>query len=265
MKQSRFLHDGMMLTFAVSVLSVVLVCGCGKSDYRLMFKVENGAFEKGAEVRVDGKPAGTITDVRRQGATSVATVSLDRSLLPDGTLRAGTDARLATGGGIEIDTSEATANAPAVKNGTTVLVDTDHSGRSVVPLLAQYSVPLTMVAIAGVVIILYLLYRLFKAFFHLIAIIICLALAGVLSLLVQPWTVPIAKGMYEDLDAYQEETYAGESSSEESGSDTLTVLAENLPDPRYVAVGVSWIVLFAVMQTLVGTAMRRSKAPAKKE
>lgn len=115
--------------------------------------------------------------------------------------------------------------------------------------MTQYSGLLTMAVVAGGIVLVILLFLLFRRIARIGLALVCLLLAGVISYFIHPAAVPVVKNMYASIQEV--------GLNPDFQNPLLPAAGSELPNPRWVAFFVVWVVLYPVKQLLLGYSMRK--------
>jgi hypothetical protein len=173
----------MFARWAVLCVALLLLVSCSR-PLRLQVVLEkNEDLTKGMPVFVDSTKAGTVIAIGEEGGERVANLAITLKEARD-RLRVGA-VRVRESGRIQINTD-------AVKDGAAVL---PHGARipttsKVGYLVAKYSQTSTLMAVGIAVVILVILWLVFRSLVGTIGLVLCVLLSGVVTQAIHPYVVP---------------------------------------------------------------------------
>lgn len=245
----------------VLVLLLVATClvssACSKTQTFQTVLGETEQVEVGLPVFVDTLKAGAVSRVGQEGGDRVADLAIDMGAAGD-KMREGL-VRVPTAGRIQLKSDDVKEGARPLVKGARI-----PTRSSLLDVIISYSNRSTLMAAGIGLAVFVLLYLVFRSLVGAIGLIICTAIAGVLTqtvyLQIAPWVVRI----YERFPAADGPIAAAPSGPAASGTagmvgqamNTVTEAMRSRPDPRMVSWCLVFLATFIVLNIVLGRVAR---------
>ena len=270
--------------------ALFLLAGCGR-DYELKIRLPaDSQVAPQGEVFLDGVRVGKVTEVERAGGKLVASVVIEDRQLAEQKIKPGVLATARGDKGVDLDASRVDADAKSLPSGSTI------EGHTKLEFLVKkYAVWQTVVAVAVGILAQVVMVWTLRSFFKLGVVVISLILSGALACLLYPFAVPAVERIYVEIEKAKETRIEREGKGattpapepedkqpvgqapqrETAGQAPASVTAQATPaaqtieevvkqvprpSPQVVAFFGSWLILFLVVQIIMGRAFRATRA-----
>ena len=271
---------------AALAATVLLLAGCGR-DYELKIRLPaDSQVATRGDVFLDGVRVGTITKVERAGENIIASIVIEDRRLAEQKIKPGVLATARKDMGIDLDTSRIDVEAQPLPSGTTI------EGQTKLEFLVKkYATWQTVVSTAVAVLAQVVMVWTLRSFFKLGFVVISLIISAFLASLVYPLAVPAVERVYAETDKAKEtrtdeqghtrimplskptskrvvhgatrpgatgRARAGVAMQPGPSAQQVVEVVKHIPrpDPRVVAFLGSWLILFVVVQFIMGWALR---------
>jgi len=250
---------------AATLLALAALAGCAKrQDYQVVLG-ERESIEAGAPVHVDDIRAGRVTSVGEEGGERIANFDVEKATAGD-KMREGIF-RVPSEGRIDLISREVERGARPLPKGARIPTRSQFS-----EIVTRFANSSTYIACGVALAAFALLFVIFKSLVTSVGLIICSAISGMVTHAVYLYVVPLIAWLYDRFPppgaGGEEEAAASPQAADvvrtpEGGADvignavgTITELLVNRPDPKVLAWCVTFVVMFVVLNLVLGKAAR---------
>lgn len=276
------------------VVLALLLAGCGhKQELRIQLPEGTQVLE-GGDVFVDNQKVGYVQKIDSKEKARVATVAFKKPVPPE-KLRDGLRAIETKGGVLQLDSSKIGEDAKPLASDTVLVAEKPHWLTGVLADVLPRYLPWMNVAVVGLgLVVLLVLFLIFRALLRLGVVLVSLTLAVFSSVLVYAAVTPVVRDhVYPTLERYRNAEsrpvvspapttgVAGSAQTSPKGPQTgvkapvaptstgvqgggldQVIRDIPLPSPSVVSFVACTLILFVFYQLLIHVALRRAKKPA---